>query len=355
MIRIDSLGLTVGEFSLSDIDLQIGAGECHALLGPSGSGKSTLVSALLGLKKPDAGTIRLEGRSITELTIEERGFGYLPQNLALFPHLTVEENLRYGIRARKIGSPEIENHLQELIDITDIRPLLKRMPSTLSGGERQRVALVRALAPRPKLLLLDEPFSALDSSLRRELWTLVRRLQTEYGTTMLLITHDLSEAYFLASQISVIINGEIRQSGTREEVFYHPADIQVAKYLGIRNIFQAKVIKVNEKHVTCRVPELNCELQALLPRGRTAHVNERITLAIRPEHFKLTRRDDNSVNLLYGTFERIPMGGSTLLYFTPSEGKKSLEILVQGVPKILEKGNCGVLVPEERIIFLGER
>ena len=350
MLRIKNLALDVGDFHLENINLEIKEGECHALLGPSGSGKSTLVSSLLGLKKPDNGHIYLENHIIDHWTIEERGFGYLPQNLALFPHLTVEGNLRYGIRARKIGSSAIESHLQELIDTVEIRTLLHRMPETLSGGERQRVALVRALAPRPRLLLLDEPFSALDNTLRRELWNLVHRIQKEFGTTMLLITHDLAEAYFLSSKISIIIEGEIRQTGTREEIFFHPRQKEVARYLGIRNILEATVVETRKDRTVFKIPSLNCRLESKTFSPAPA-IGESRDLAIRPEHIELTE-NDKGVNTLCGKLDTFPMGNSTLGVFSPEKSTATIELLLHG--DVLSCAESCIYIPEDRIIVLGE-
>ena len=350
MLQIRKLSLKVGDFRLRNIDLTIREGECHALLGPSGSGKSTLVSAMLGLKKPDQGHIYLGDKIIDHWTIERRGFGYLPQNLALFPHLTVEGNLRYGIRARKLEGPESEAHLQELIDTVEIRPLLKRMPETLSGGERQRVALVRALAPRPRLLLLDEPFSALDNTLRRELWSLVHRIRNDFGTTMLLITHDLAEAYFLSPQISIIIDGGIHQYGSREEVFFHPRSREVARYLGIRNIYEATVVEAQEGRTLFELPSLNCRLESKAALPPTA-VGRKKILAIRPEHIELTE-NDKGVNTLCGKLDTFPMGNSTLGVFHPRASTSTVELLMHG--NLLTRTEVCLHIPEERIIMLDE-
>ncbi len=350
MLRIEKLSLRLENFQLKEIDLEIKKGECHALLGPSGSGKSTLVSTILGLKKPDSGHLYLEGTVIDQWSVESRAFGYLPQNLALFPHLNVEKNLRYGIRARKLESPETEKHLQELIDTVQIRPLLHRMPATLSGGERQRVALVRALAPQPKLLLFDEPFSALDSHIRRELWNLVLRIRQEYGTTMLLITHDLAEAFYLSNNISILIDGEIRQSGQREEIFFHPSTEKVARYLGIRNIFEAKYSgKLGEKFLF-DVPELGCTLQADNP----PHLQgDKQLLAIRPESIRLSEREDDE-NRIEGEIETLPMGSSTLGIFKPIQGTGTLELQLHGYTPLRQKKKVNIAIPSKEIILLNE-
>ena len=325
MIQLKKLTVRAGEFMLREIDMQIEEGTCHALLGPSGSGKSTLVQAILGLRTPESGAVLLKGKEVTHLPTHRRGFGYLPQHLALFPHLNVEENLRYGIRAQRLPAADTEPLLRELIEVTGIGGLLDRMPATLSGGERQRVALVRALAPRPKMLLLDEPFSALDAGLKRDLWMLAKRLQQEYGTTMLLITHDLEEAGFLASRISIIIDGEIRQSGGWEEIYNAPESTAVAHYLGIRNIFDAVVTEQRGEIVTARVDVLGTSLR--IKTSRVCLPGEEITLAMRAED--LRTETNGCDNLLEGEVAWMRSGNRSIGLFTPKRGKRTLEIVSQ--------------------------
>ncbi|WP_456427836.1 ABC transporter ATP-binding protein [Nitratifractor sp.] len=350
MLRIENLSLQLDDFQLKAIDLEIKKGECHALLGPSGSGKSTLVSTILGLKKPDSGHLYLEERIIDRWSVESRAFGYLPQNLALFPHLNVEKNLRYGIKARKLESAETERHLQDLIDTVQIRPLLHRMPATLSGGERQRVALVRALAPQPNLLLLDEPFSALDSHLRRELWNLVLRIRQEFETTMLLITHDLAEAFYLSDSISILIDGKIRQSGKREEIFFHPKSEKIARYLGIRNIFTANYIGKKVDKFLFDVPELGSTLQANHPPHQP---RDKQLLAIRPESIRISERVDDN-NRIEGEIETLPMGSSTLGIFTPVQGTGTLELQLHGYSPLEQKKKVYVTISSKDVILLNE-
>ncbi len=242
MLEVAGLATRAGDFRLARIDLRVGEGECHAVLGPSGSGKSTLLNALLGVLPATAGEVWVGGVEITRLPIEQRGLGYVPQRLGLFPHLSVLDNLLYSARARGVAATEYRPLLDRLVEITGVGPLLDRRIATLSGGERQRVALVRALAANPRVVLLDEPFTALNESLRRELWWLLLELQRERGLAVLLITHDLTEAYFLARHITVLIAGRPEQSDAKETVFRRPASLAVARFLGIKNLFPAVVI-----------------------------------------------------------------------------------------------------------------
>jgi len=253
MLEIKNLNVVTGNFHLRDINLAVAEGECHAVIGPSGSGKSTLLHAVLGVLPAQNGRIQLGGKDITRLPIEQRGLGYVPQGLGLFSHLTVRENLAYSARARHMAASDFQPLINQLVEATGIGSLLDRKPETLSGGERQRVGIVRALASQPKVVLLDEPFTALNESLRRELWWLMRALQQERGLTVMLVTHDLSEAYFLSQTISVLLEGRIIQQGDKATVYGRPVAGDVARFLGIETLLPGRVVDVNDGLATVEV------------------------------------------------------------------------------------------------------
>jgi len=270
MLNLESVTVASGSFRLRDIDLAVADGECHAVLGPSGSGKTTLLNAVLGVLSPESGHIRLDGADITELPVERRGFGYVPQNLGLFPHLTVRDNLAYSVHARGLPRAQFQPLVDKLVEVTGIGALLDRWPATLSGGERQRVGLVRALASQPRLVLLDEPFTALNESLRRELWWLMRELQQQRGLTVLIVTHDLTEAYFLADRISVLLEGRVIQQGEKAQVYGRPAAPEVARFMGVETLQPGRIITVQDGLATVEVG--GAQLLAIAPPGVTEHV-----------------------------------------------------------------------------------
>ncbi|WP_456432510.1 ABC transporter ATP-binding protein [Nitratifractor sp.] len=345
MIRIEGLTLTHGDFRLGPIDLRIERGSCHALLGPSGAGKSTLVAALLGLHPLEGGSILRGERPIHTLPVHKRGFGYLPQHLALFPHLSVEANILYGIRARGLDPAPLGGHIDRLIDAASIRPLLARKPDTLSGGERQRVALVRALAPRPDALLLDEPFGALDRPLRRELWELTRFLVETFDTAVVLVTHDLEEAFTLADTISILIDGQIRQSGTKEELFRRPASEAVARYLGIVNIFDARV--ADGKGRIVEIPALGIRLQSHAPLpDRTP-----FRVAFRSDGIVCTDHDSAAPNRIEGECRILETLPARRIRFIPTGSRETIEITLPRDAAGCE-GGCAVSIPPEEILFL---
>jgi molybdenum ABC transporter ATP-binding protein len=283
MLEIESLTVAAGAFRLCEVNLAVAQGECHAVLGPSGSGKSTLLNAILGVLPPQSGRIRLDGADLTGLPIERRGLGYVPQQLGLFPHLTVRDNLAYSARARGVAPAQFQPLVDKLVAATGIGALLDRRPATLSGGERQRVGLVRALASQPRLVLLDEPFTALNESLRRELWWLMRELQREWRLTVLLITHDLSEAYFLADRVTVLLDGRVVQQGEKAEVYGRPAAPEVARFLGVETLQPGRVENVADGLATVVVGTVR--LTALAQ----AHLSGDVLVSIRGEDVTLER------------------------------------------------------------------
>lgn len=326
MFEIEALSARVGSFLLEDIHLSLNEGECHAVLGPSGSGKSTLLSAILGSIPITSGHIRLGSDEITHWPMERRRLGYVPQHLGLFPHLSVRDNLSYSASARKVDRGDFEPLLDKLVEITGIGSLLDRRISTLSGGERQRVALVRALAANPRLVLLDEPFTALNEALRRELWWLVKELQRERGLSALLITHDLTEAYFLSEKITVLINGRQEQSDSKTTIYRHPANLAVARFLGIKNLFPATVVQTSIEGIDADCPALGhrFRLQGQVPVGTA------ILVGIRSENIMLRDgghppRPDDCV--LTGTIRLIDMGVNVAMHFHSPQLSSVLEIV----------------------------
>lgn len=286
MLRIESLTATAGSFRLRDVHLTAAEGECHVVLGPSGAGKSTLLNAVLGLVVPERGRIRLAGRDITGLPIERRELGYLPQQIALFPHLSVRENLLYGVRARRRPPAEFEPLLHQLVTATGLGALLHRRPNTLSGGERQRVGLVRALMNRPRLVLLDEPFAALNESLKRELWWLLRDLFREWRLTVLMVTHDLAEAYFLADRVTVLLDGRVVQQGDKADVYLRPVAPQVARFLGVETLQPGRIVEV--RNGLAKVQVGSAQLTALASPDLAGDV----LVSIRGEDVILEREDE---------------------------------------------------------------
>jgi sulfate/thiosulfate transport system ATP-binding protein len=231
--------------ALNDVNLEIPGGELVALLGPSGSGKTTLLRIIAGLDFADQGMIRFDGSDITEQTARERRVGFVFQHYALFRHMTVFENIAFGLRvrprARRPSKKEIETRVHDLLRLIQLENLAHRLPSQLSGGQRQRVALARALAVEPAVLLLDEPFGALDAKVRLELRRWLRQLHDEIHITSVFVTHDQEEALEVADRVVVMNQGRIEQVGSADEVYHHPASPFVYQFLGNVNLFHGRI------------------------------------------------------------------------------------------------------------------
>ena len=254
MLELQSISKTLGSFAMSDVSMKIDDGEYFVLLGPSGVGKSILIEIIAGLIKPDNGHILWNRKDITLEKPETRGFAVVYQDYALFPHLTVRQNITYGPKAAGCESTRIKARLGTLAEMLQIENLLSRRPATLSGGEQQRVALARALIVEPKLLLLDEPLSALDINSQLRLRKELKRINRELDISVLHVTHNPEEAMVLADQICVMLDSKIRQAASPTELFRRPSDPEVAAFLGTRNILpvtkaQEGVCSICEKNI----------------------------------------------------------------------------------------------------------
>jgi ABC-type Fe3+/spermidine/putrescine transport system ATPase subunit len=246
MIKIEGLSILFDSFKIIDLNIKIEEGGFHFLLGPTGSGKTLILESIMGLHKPKEGKIWIGEREVQDLPLEKREISYVPQDLALFPHLKVRDNILYGIKARNLELKSYKEYVQALIQVMKIQSLLERYPANLSGGEKKRVALLRALASKPKLLLLDEPLSDLDPSIKAEIQQLLKTLHSSFHPTILCVTHDFEEAYFLSNRITIFMDGKVEQVGERDDIFARPRSKKVAQFLGARNIYRAKVLKKDD-------------------------------------------------------------------------------------------------------------
>lgn len=241
-ILIKNIVKRFGTFTaLDNVNLEVASGTLLALLGPSGSGKTTLLRIISGLENADSGNILFQDEDVTTRAARDRNIGFVFQHYALFRHMTVFENVAFGLRVRQTPQSEVADRVHELLKLVRLDGLGKRYPAELSGGQRQRVALARALAVRPRMLLLDEPFGALDAKVRAELRTWLRKLHEEMHVTTVFVTHDQEEAFEVADRVVVMRGGQIEQAGTPQEVFDHPASPFVMDFLGNVNVFHGRV------------------------------------------------------------------------------------------------------------------
>jgi spermidine/putrescine transport system ATP-binding protein len=262
-----------GKPLLAGVSLRVNGGETVCLLGPSGSGKSTLLRIAAGLEQPDSGRVLWNGEEITRMPAHRRGFGLMFQDYALFPHLDVAENVAFGLRMQKLPAERIRREAADALERVELNGFAHRRVADLSGGEQQRVALARALAPRPKLLMLDEPLGALDRALREQLTGQLRHLLRQLRIPSVYVTHDQEEAFAVAQRVALLHAGRIVQSGTPEELAAHPVSVWAAGFLGLGNILPAKVHRVRPLRVATTLGEFDAEADDPRPsKGETAWV-----------------------------------------------------------------------------------
>jgi spermidine/putrescine transport system ATP-binding protein len=270
------------------VNLAVAEGEFFAILGPSGCGKTTLLRVIAGLETPDSGEILIHGAVATRLPAHERPIHTVFQSYALFPHLTVRENVGFALRMKRVAKPEIQRRVNEVMELTRIGELAERRPAQLSGGQKQRVALARALAGEPRVLLLDEPLAALDLQLRRDLRSEIRRVHRRTGVTCLLVTHDQEEALELADRIAVMRGGRVEQTGAGEELYERPRTRFVAEFLGACNIVEGEARALEDGAVIVDSPAGRLRVAVQGGAGPVPAPGEKVAVAIRPERVGLS-------------------------------------------------------------------
>ncbi len=289
LVQIRGVTKKYGEVTAVDnVDLDIYKGELFCLLGGSGCGKSTLLRMLAGFEDLNAGTITIDGVDMADVPAYERPTNMMFQSYALFPHMTVEKNVAFGLEQDHVPKFDIADRVHEILKLVELEDFKKRKPKQLSGGQRQRVALARALVKRPKLLLLDEPLAALDKKLRKQTQFELANIQDKVGVTFIVVTHDQEEAMTLSSRMAVMDAGRFKQIGTPTEIYEFPESRFVADFIGSANIFEGRVIEDGADHV--RVETEFCEV--FIDHGHSVKVGSKIWVALRPEKIRLEKTDD---------------------------------------------------------------
>lgn len=280
-LKIEHVSKTLDTFSLGDVNLEVKNGEYFVLLGSTGAGKTVLLDLIMGFHSPDKGKIILDDRDITNVPTYKRGIAYVPHNCPLFPHMSVFENVEFGLKMRRMISAERKKAADRIIKIVGLESIAQRMPSKLSGGERQKVILARVLVTEPKIVLLDEPLTAIDRETSRNFLNELKRINHEFNVSFLHVTHDQMEAFSLADRIAIMREGKIVQVGDPNEVLSNPADEHVARFLGYENVFRASLVKCERG-----ISEVNVNGVLIKLNGRLE--NDAITIAIRPEDIVIT-------------------------------------------------------------------
>jgi spermidine/putrescine ABC transporter ATP-binding subunit len=289
-VELDGVTKRFGKTTaLDDVSLMVRRGELMTLLGPSGCGKTTLLNLVAGFLIPDSGEIAIAGRRMTDVPAYRREIGIMFQNYALFPHMTVAANVGYGLRMRRIAKAEIARRVGEALALVKLAGLEDRKPRQLSGGQQQRVALARALVIRPQVLLLDEPFSALDRNLRASMQVELKEIQRKLGVTTIFVTHDQSEALSLSDRIAVMADGRIRQLDTPDEIYRHPLDRFVASFIGDANVLRARLERIDGAVATVALGAARVAVPARTLQGGA--VGNPVDLFVRPEELRVAENE----------------------------------------------------------------
>jgi putrescine transport system ATP-binding protein len=334
MVQIREVSKHFGEVAAVDrVSLDILKGELFAILGSSGCGKTTLLRMLAGFEQPTSGQILIDGVDMTQVPPYERPVNLMFQSYALFPHMTVEQNIAYGLKKEGAPATEIKKRVGEMLALVKLEPLAGRKPDKLSGGEKQRVALARALVKRPKLLLLDEPLAALDRKLREHTQFELANLQYQLGTTFVVVTHDQDEAMTLASRIAVMAEGRIAQVGTPGEVYEYPANRYVASFVGNINLIEGRATGGGDGRLTLRSDALGADLAVATDEQPDA--GSAVSLAVRPEKITISRQapEGNDRNVLRGTVWDLAYFGDQSLYRVRLQSGAVLQVSAQNLKR----------------------
>ncbi len=328
--------------ALDGLQMDIARGEFIALLGPSGCGKSTALNCIAGLLPLSDGGIYLDDHRIDTLPPEQRGFGMVFQNYALFPHMTVARNVGFGLLMRGTPAAEIQARVKRALDLVQLAQHMNKLPGQLSGGQQQRVAIARAIVIEPPLILMDEPLSNLDAKLRLEMRSEIRRIHGELGRTTLYVTHDQDEALSLADRIVVMKDGKVQQIGTPPEVYGQPSNLAVARFMGYRNELILDVVAQDGQAVSLTGPGINL---VGIPKMR---LNARAAVSIRPEEFSICADGSNPPNSISARVESVEYYGRESLFMLRTQDNTRLYVRAEG--KASPGETIRVCVPADRVL-----
>jgi putrescine transport system ATP-binding protein len=344
-VHIERVTKKFGDFvAVDDVSLSIYRGEFFSLLGGSGSGKTTLLRMLAGFEQPTSGRIFIDGVDMAGIPPYERPVNMMFQSYALFPHMTVEQNVAFGLKQDRIPRAEIKQRVAEMLDLVQLGRFAKRKPHQLSGGQRQRVALARSLVKRPKLLLLDEPLGALDRRLREQTQFELVNIQEQVGITFVVVTHDQEEAMTMSTRIAVMNSGWIAQVGTPTQIYEYPATRFVAEFIGSVNLFPGRILEDEPDHVLIQSQEAGCDLY--INHGVPVPLGTMVWVAIRPEKMSVSKEPPTGPatgtgsgggrNVTRGTVREIAYLGNLSIYLVELDSGTTVRITAPNIRRLTE-------------------
>lgn len=327
-IQIEGVSKRYGNFpALRKLDLEIYKGEFFSLLGSSGCGKTTLLRILGGFEQPSHGRVLIDGVDITQLPPYKRPINMMFQSYALFPHMTVEENVAFGLKQESLSKKDIINRTDHYLELVDMIDLRHRKPDQLSGGQRQRVALARCLAKQPRVLLLDEPMAALDKRLREKTQFQLVNIQEKVGITFIMVTHDQEEAMTMSTRLGIMRGGQILQVGTPKEIYEYPNSQYVATFIGNANVLDGVVIETHQNHSVIRDNENDCTI--FVSPASSAAVDSFVHVSVRPEKILISKEPfEVEYNILSGIVDEIAYWGDVSMYHIQLPSKQIIQVMV---------------------------
>ena len=327
-IEVKNLVKTYGDvYALKNVDLNIADGEYFVLLGPSGGGKTTLLRSIGGFIRPDSGTVDIKGKNVDNLPPDKRPTSMVFQGFALFPHMSVSENIGYGLKLQSIEKDIIETKVSRMMDLVGLTGLSKRKPHELSGGQQQRVQLARALILENDVLLLDEPLSALDAQLRKDMCIELKRLQKTVGISFVHVTHNQEEAMSVADRIAIIADGEMIEQGTPKEIYSNPRKKFTAEFIGEKNIFNGKILEFTKEKIIVDIDGANIEVAN---NNYNISKNQNVSLSIKSESIQITKDKDtkpeNQKNSIKGNVSEITFLGQFVRYLVLLNSGQEIQV-----------------------------
>jgi iron(III) transport system ATP-binding protein len=335
-------------FAVNDVNLTVVPGELLTLLGPSGCGKTTTLRMIAGFEQPTSGRIQIGDRDVTSLRANERNIGFVFQNYAIFPHLSVFENVAYGLRVQQKSDDEIKRAVNEVLDLVGLSGYAQQQPHQLSGGEQQRVALARAIVFKPRILLFDEPLSNLDAKLRVQMRSEIQQLQKRLGITTVYVTHDQEEAMAISDRIAVMSGGKIVQIAAAEDLYDHPNSEFVARFIGRANLIDGRILSIEADNATV---EVLGQAMAVTGAPTGAKAGDAVRVMIRPERVALARHDAlNTIGITAKVVNRTFLGEKTEYHVTVGEHSIQATLFGQHRASAFAVGDAvQVVLPAENI------